>query len=83
MQSLLLTGLFLGQRLSWIPHRVDWFFQIIPITEVVILLVLATIKRRLASGIIVGIVIQAVLYVPQMFFMSMYAGLGDNPNFFK
>ena len=70
-------------ELSWIPNRVYWFFEVIPVTEVVILLVLAAVKRRLASGIIVGIVVQAFLYVHQLFFMGMYAGLGDNPSFFK
>lgn len=66
-----------------IPQRVHWFFLVIPAIEVLVLLGIAFAQRRFAKGIVTAVVIQAFLYLPQFFFMAMYAGLGDNPDFFK
>jgi uncharacterized membrane protein YjdF len=66
-----------------IPHRVYWFFEIIPVVEGMVLLAFAIFRRKFALGIVTALVIQVSLCVPQLFFLSMKSGLGHDTRFFK
>lgn len=66
-----------------IPHRVNWFFFYIPGVEVLALVVFAVLQPRFTRGIMVTILLQGLLYLPQFLFLALYAGLGDAPGFFS